>query len=53
MANYISDKSITKLEPMNANFGIFRCEYNGPKNEKKQYYSKKALDNISEYAKHV
>ena len=53
MAHYISDKNISKLEPMNANFGIFKCAYNGPKNEKKEFYSKTALDNIKEYAKHV
>ena len=53
MANYISDKNINKLEPMNANYGIFRCEYNGPKNEKKAYYASHALEVVKEYAGHV
>ena len=53
MANYISDEHITKLEPMNANFGIFRLDYNGPKNEKKKYYVEHALKEVEEYGKHV
>ena len=53
MANYISDKSINKLEPMNANFGIFRCAYDGPKDGKKQYYVEHSLAIIKEYSKHV
>ena len=53
MVNYISDKNINKLEPMNANFGIFKCEYSGKKDEKKKYYVEHSLDIIKEYAKHV
>ena len=53
MANYISDKNINKLEPMNANFGIFKCEYSGKKDDKKKYYVEHSLDIIKEYAKHV
>ena len=53
MANYISDEHITRLEPMNANFGIFRLDYNGPKNEKKKYYVEHALKEVEEYGKHV
>ena len=53
MANYISDKNINKLEPMNANFGIFKLEYNGKKDDKKKYYVEHSLDIIKEYAKHV
>ena len=53
MANYISDKNINKLEPMNANFGIFKLEYSGKKDDKKKYYVEHSLDIIKEYAKHV
>ena len=53
MANYISDKKIVKLEPMNANYGIFRCAYTGNKDDKKQYYANHSLDIIKEYGKHV
>jgi len=53
MVNYISDKNINELVPMNANFGIFKCEYNGKKNDKKQFYVNHALEVVREYAKHV
>ena len=53
MAAYISDPNIRKLEPMNANFGIFRMDYNGPKNEKKKAYSEHALNEVKNYAGHV
>ena len=53
MANYISDKNITKLEPMNANFGIFRLEYSGLKENRKKYYVEHSLAIIKEYARHV
>ena len=53
MANYISDKNIKKLEPMNANFGIFRCAYEGPKSEKKKFYVEHALKEVQDYAKNV
>lgn len=53
MANYISDVNISELVPMNANFGIFRCPYDGPRNDKKKYYVEHSLDIIKEYAKHV
>ncbi|MBR0461488.1 MAG: methylenetetrahydrofolate--tRNA-(uracil(54)-C(5))-methyltransferase (FADH(2)-oxidizing) TrmFO [Erysipelotrichaceae bacterium] len=49
MAGYISDESITKLVPMNANFGIFRCDYKGNKKEKKAYYAAHALAEVKEY----
>ncbi len=49
MANYISDKNINKLVPMNANFGIFKCDYQGPKNNKKAFYVKTALEQINNY----
>lgn len=51
MANYISNTSISKLEPMNANFGIFKLEYDGKKDLKKKYYVEHSLDIIKEYAK--
>ena len=53
MANYISDKNIAKLEPMNANFGIFKCEYNGKKDDKKKYYVEHSLAIIKEYGRLV
>ena len=53
MANYISDPKIVKLEPMNANFGIFKLEYNGSKKDKKQFYVEHALAIIKEYARHI
>ena len=53
MANYISDRNIKELLPMNANFGIFRCDYNGDKSLKKQYYTEHSLAIIKEYAKSI
>ena len=53
MANYISDRNIGKLEPMNANFGIFRLAYDGPKNDKKKFYVEHALNKVDEFAKLV
>jgi len=53
MANYISDKSIVKLEPMNANFGIFKVEYHGPKDDKKKFYVEHSLDIIKSYGCNV
>ena len=50
MANYISDPNIVKLEPMNANFGIFRCEYRGEKSQKKKAYAEHAKEKVREYA---
>lgn len=49
MANYISTSSIEKLVPMNANFGIFRLEYNGPKKDKKTFYVNHALKKVHEF----
>ena len=51
MANYISDKNISKLEPMNANFGIFKLDYSGKKDDKKKYYVEHSLDIIKEYGR--
>jgi methylenetetrahydrofolate--tRNA-(uracil-5-)-methyltransferase len=50
MVDYISDKSIVTLQPMNANFGIFRMDYDGPKSEKKKAYTQHALEKVKEYA---
>ena len=53
MANYISDRNISKLEPMNANFGIFRLSYEGKKADKKKFYVDHALKVVQEYAENV
>ena len=53
MANYISDKNIKELLPMNANFGIFRCGYEGDRKDKKAYYAEHALSRVKEYVRHV
>ncbi|MBQ6559708.1 MAG: FAD-dependent oxidoreductase, partial [Erysipelotrichaceae bacterium] len=53
MAAYISDPHIKTLQPMNANFGIFKCPYNGDKAHKKAYFVSHALDKVREYAEHV
>ena len=53
MVNYISDAGIKKLEPMNANFGIFRYDYSGLKAEKKKVYVEHALAKVKEYAENV
>ena len=49
MANYISDKNIEKLVPMNANFGIFRLDYSGNKKDKKAFYVSHALEKIKSF----
>ena len=49
----LSDRNIGKLEPMNANFGIFRLAYDGPKNDKKKFYVEHALNKVDEFAKLV
>ena len=46
MANYISDKNITNLLPMNANFGIFKVDYHGNKKDKKQFYVDHAMQSL-------
>ena len=53
MAHYISDQSISNLQPMNANFGIFRMEYEGPKNDRKKAYVEHALKKVEEFSKNV
>ncbi|MBR4461799.1 MAG: methylenetetrahydrofolate--tRNA-(uracil(54)-C(5))-methyltransferase (FADH(2)-oxidizing) TrmFO [Erysipelotrichaceae bacterium] len=53
MAAYISDPNIRTLQPMNANFGIFKCPYDGDKAHKKAYFVSHALDKVREYADHV
>ncbi len=53
MANYISNPSIDKLVPMNANFGIFESDYSGPKNGKKEYYVSHSLQEVKAYNEKV
>lgn len=53
MANYISDIHIKELQPMNANFGIFKCEYTGPKDNKKKFYVEHALEVVKQYKEYV
>lgn len=53
MANYISDKNINKLEPMNANYGIFRLDYSGLKDNKKAYYATHSLAKIKDYVRFI
>ena len=50
---FLIKTKINKLEPMNANYGIFKCEYTGNKKDKKQYYASHSLTIMKEYAKHV
>lgn len=49
MAAYISNEQITKLVPMNANFGIFRSDVAASKHEKRKLYGTIALGKIEEY----
>ena len=53
MANYISDSRIAKLSPMNANFGIFSCDFKGNKKDKRAAYVKIALENITKLKEHI
>ena len=53
MANYISDVHIEKLTPMNANFGIFNLEYDGPKSQKKEFYVEHALKEVESFNEKV
>ena len=49
MAEYISDKHISKLVPMNANYGIIKTDFNGNKKDKRTYIANKSLDIIKAY----
>ena len=49
MANYISDESIEKLVPMNANYGVFKLNYNGNKKDKKAYYADHAISEVKAF----
>ena len=53
MARYISNPAIENLVPMNANFGIFRCDINAPKKEKRKAYSDLALNNVRRYKEDI
>ena len=49
MANYITHASKDSFAPMNANFGIMRLLTDCPKNMRKEYLSKQALQVIEPY----
>lgn len=49
MANYISDKHIQKLNPMNANFGIVKTDFQGKKAEKRDYIATKAIEEVKKF----
>lgn len=49
MANYISDYHITKLVPMNANYGIIKTDFNGKKKDKRDYIAGKAIEQVKEF----
>ena len=53
MAAYISDKHISKLVPMNSNYGIMKSVFKGPKKEKRQYIASKALELVDQYKKEL
>lgn len=49
MSEYISNQTIEKLMPMNANFGIFRANGEYKKSEKKEKYVEEAKEAIKTY----
>lgn len=49
MANYISDSHISKLVPMNANYGIVKTDFNGKKKDKREYMANKAIKLVKEF----
>ncbi len=54
LANYISDESITKFQPMNINFGIvppLGYRVKGKKREKNTQIALRALDKMDEYVR--
>ncbi len=53
MANYISDENIEKLVPMNANYGIFKLNFNGNKKDKKAYYAKHAISEVKAFKSQI
>ena len=53
MAHYISNPTIAKLTPMNANFGIFRTDEPYTKKDKRQVFVRVALANIDTYRKAI
>lgn len=52
MGAYVSDKSLKKFQPMNANFGIIAPLAKRIRNKKEKYlaYAERSLDEISEFA---
>ena len=53
MANYISDSHITKLNPMNANYGIVKTDFNGNKKDKRQYIADKAIKLVRSFKEDI
>ena len=53
MADYISDKHITKLNPMNATFGILKTDFVGDKKAKKEYMVNKAIELTKQFIKEI
>lgn len=53
MALYISNPNIEKLVPMNANFGIFTCDKEYNKQNKKQVFVEESNRNITEYKEYL
>ena len=50
MASYISNPLIDKLVPMNANFGIYKLDYNGNRKDKRAFYVSHALQKVKKYS---
>lgn len=51
MAHYIVNADPVNFQPMNANFGIFNLEHFVPKSQRKDAYSKQALEVLAPYAR--
>ena len=53
MAAYISNVAISKLNPMNANFGILNNPITGKKKERRQLYFNDSMKEIKEYIRKI
>ena len=53
LAEYISDKHITKLNPMNATFGILKTDFVGDKKAKKEYMVNNSLKLVDKFIKEI
>ena len=51
MAHYIVNADPNYFQPMNANFGIFNLEHFVPKSQRKEAYSRQALEVLAPYAR--